>query len=139
MNLKEAFRYQSFLNRISRYAYARLSNKNIYLNIVRNHKRNESNPEAVDVEEVVEKEFSYGVEELIGFLDDLIYQKRLLCDAIAAAKRSTDFNLDAAIETNKFKQEAADAIKAMIDQKGYNRKDTGRGYKINAEGNQSLY
>ena len=77
MNLKEAFRYQSFLNRISRYAHARLSNKNIYLNIVRNHKRNESNPEAVDVEEVVEKEFSYGVEEQIGFLAEANYQKRI--------------------------------------------------------------
>jgi len=103
------------------------------------HKRNDANPEATDLTEVVEKEFAYTADQLMLLLDALVCEKRGLCEAISAAKANAETNIDTALEVNKFRQEVANSIRNMLDIKERKRKERGVAYKINEEGNQTPY
>ena len=139
MNLKEAFRYQNFLNKMSTFARNRVVKLNICMNEQRTHKRQDANPDATDLVETVEKEFAYTTDQLLLFLESLINEKAGLSQAINDAKYIASINLDVALEENKFKQGIADSIKNLLNIKACKRKERGVAYKINEEGNQTAY
>lgn len=140
MNLKEAFRYQNFLDGIMRSASMSIQMRDHCLGTLRKHKCSSANPDAEDFDEIVktEEEF-FGNDDVIKLMVVLVEEKKKLTEAIGIAKASIGFDIDAAIATNKCRQELNSAIKMMMRFKPSNRVETAIGHKFNVEGNQVEY
>ena len=139
MNLKESFRYQNFLDSLMREASASIQVSEHCLKVTRKHLRNNVNPEATDYDEVVEDEAYFANDHVIAFMLWLVNEREKLCNAITIAKASVGFDLDAAVETNKFRQSVSGAIKNMLRYAPSKRIAQGRDYRFNNEGNQMPY
>lgn len=140
MNLKESFRYQNFLESMMRFASASIQQREHCLKVTKTHLRNKVNPDVCDVTESVETEESFFCNDaVIAFMSWLVEEREKLTIAIGKAKASIDFDIDAAIETNKFRQIVNSSIKSMLRCAPTKRTEQGRDYKFNVEGNQMPY
>lgn len=139
MNLKESFRYQNFLESMLSSAGASLMLKDHCLKVTKTHLRNKVNPDAQDVVETVEVDAFFENDVVIAFIKWLVDEREKLTKAIGAAKAGIGFDIDAAIETNKFRQTASNSIKTMLRYMPSKRTEQGRDYKFNVEGNQMPY
>lgn len=141
MNLKEAFRYQKFLEAQMHEARNFLGSRDNCLITTRNHQRSAVNPDAADVIETDDelREGRPTADAVIKYLFDLLEEKRVVSEAIATAKRTIEFDVDAAIETNKCRQRVAESIRIMMRHTPKKGKELGMDYKFNAEGNQAVY
>lgn len=140
MNLKEAFRYQSFLTSIMFQATESIKQREHSLKVTRTHLRNAVNPDAqntVTEDSVTDKIFPN--DDVIRLMEALIDEKIGLTQAINKAKSSAEMDIDAAIEGNKFRQQASKAIATMLAYRAKTTKEQGRDYKFNVEGNQTPY
>lgn len=140
MNLKEAFRYQNFLESLMKSAQNSIILRSHCLKVTENHLRSKANPDAVDVTkeaEVVDEFFPN--DQVIRFLEWLITEREKLSVAIDNAKRTIGFDIDAAVEGNKFRQRACVAINGMLTYKASKRISKGEDYKFNNEGVQTPY
>lgn len=139
MNLKESFRYQNFLDMLMRSADVSITSKDHCLVTTKIHHYSKANPEAVDVKETISMDEFFSNDMVIAFMKWLVEEREKLTKAIGAAKASIDFDIDAAVATNKFRQEINSSIKNMLRYTPTKRVEQGRGYKFNAEGNQMPY
>lgn len=139
MNLKESFRYQNFLDRMMRDACYSVQNSDHAFTITKVHNKTKANPDATDLSEVVEVDDFAPNDDVIRFMAWLIAEREKLTKAISAAKVAVGFDIDAAVETNKFRQQANQAVKRMLAQRAIKRTERGQDYKFNAEGNQMPY
>lgn len=139
MNLKESFRYQNFLEGLMSCASTSLTDREHSLKVIKRHLRNKTNTEATDMEETVDCGDFYSNDSVLDFMLYLVDERNKLTVAIGKAKASIGFDLDAAIETNKFRQTVASRTKAMLRYTASKRVERGVDYKFNVEGNQSQY
>ena len=139
MNLKESFRYQNYLDRLMTEASASLIARDHCIKVVKNHLKSKANPEATDKEEVVARGDFFSNDHVMALMLWLIDERKRLTEAINCAKGGLDFDLDAAIESNKFRQTASNAIKTMLRCTPTTRTASERDYKFNVEGNQMPY
>lgn len=139
MNLKESFRYQNFLDMMMRAASASIQQRDHCLKVTKTHLRSKANPDASDVTETVEGEVFFANDDVVAFMAWLVKEREKLTTAIGAAKASIGFDIDAAIETNKFRQTVNGSIKSMLRYTPTKRVEQGRDYKFNVEGNQTPY
>lgn len=139
MNLKESFRYQNFLDEMMAGACASIQDRNHGLIVTRKHMKSKANPEAEDVEEIVEHDQFVPNDIVIVFMIWLTAEKHRLTMAIAEAKRSSSLDIDAAIEANKYRQKMRSAIKSMLRYAPSVKTERGQDYKFNMEGNQVPY
>lgn len=139
MNLKESFRYQNFLDMMMRAASASIQQRDHCLKVTKTHLRSKANPDASDVTETVEDEVFFANDDVVAFMAWLVKEREKLTTAIGAAKASIGFDIDAAIETNKFRQTVNGSIKNMLRYTPTKRVEQGRDYKFNVEGNQTPY
>lgn len=140
MNLKESFRYQKFLESMMRNASASIQCREHCLTTTKTHMRKKANPDAEDLVENVECETTfYPNDDVIAFMVWLTEERNKLTVAIGKAKSSVGFDIDAAVETNKFRQILNSSIKNMLRMNPSKRMEQGRDYKFNVEGNQTLY
>lgn len=139
MNLKESFRYQNFLDMMMRAASASIQQRDHCLKVTKTHLRSKANPDASDVTETVEGEVFFANDDVVAFMALLVKEREKLTTAIGAAKASIGFDIDAAIETNKFRQTVNGSIKNMLRYTPTKRAEQGRDYKFNVEGNQTPY
>ena len=139
MNLKESFRYQNFLETLMRAASASIQHRDHCLRVTKTHLRNKANPDATDVTEAVETEAFFANDDVVAFMNWLVLEREKLTTAIGMAKASVGFDIDAAVETNKFRQAVNNSIKNMLRYTPTKRVEQGRDYKFNAEGNQMPY
>lgn len=140
MNLKESFRYQNFLDRLMTDASYSLRNRDHCVVVTKTHLRKKANPEAEDFTETVDVDDFYNNDSVIAFMQWLIEERSKLTTAIGKAKASLDFDLDAAIETNKFRHQLSNAMRDMLRFTVIKRvNEQGRDYKFNNEGNQTPY
>jgi len=140
MNLKESFRYQSFLDSMMRAAAISVGEKEHCLTATKTHLRKKANPDADDITEVVESEaVFYPNDDVIAFMVWLVGEREKLTKAIGNAKASIGFDVDAAVETNKFRQSVNAAIKRMTRYTASKSMERGTDYKFNNEGNQTPY
>ena len=144
MVLKEAFRYQNFLANLFDAAEDSLLDRDHCLRTIKTHYKNKANPdiESEDIEIVTVPEF-FANDQVIAFIVWLIAEREKLAIAISQAKEfvatEQGFDLDAAIESNKYRQKAAKAIQTMLSHKGAVRKERGTDYRFNLEGTQVSY
>lgn len=139
MNLKESFRYQNFLDMMMRAASASIQQRDHCLKVTKTHLRSKANPDASDVIETVEGEVFFANDDVVALMAWLVKEREKLTTAIGAAKASIGFDIDAAIETNKFRQTVNSSIKGMLRYTPTKRVEQGRDYKFNVEGNQTPY
>ena len=78
-------------------------------------------------------------DDVLDLMLFLIGEREKLTTAIGAAKATIGFDLDAAVETNKSRQQACRNISGMLRTKASKRIEKGTDYKFNAEGNQTTY
>ena len=139
MNLKESFRYQKFLDDLMGLAQLALSSRNHALKTTKLHRRSAANPEALDTTEEVAVDDPIQIGTVIEFAEFLIKEKEKLCMAIRRAKNDADIDIDALVETNKYRQSLSRYIEMMLAHKASARTERGTDYKFNAEGNQVSY
>ena len=139
MNLKESFRYQNFLENMLAYAGNCLTDREHSLTITKNHLRKKANAEAEDMMETVDVGEFFKNDDVLKFMTMLVEERSKLTNAIGKAKASIGFDLDAAIETNKFRQTVANRVKTMLRFTASKRTERGTDYKFNVEGNQTQY
>ena len=139
MNLKESFRYQNFLDSKLNEARCSIGDYSHALKVTKKHLKKKANPDAEDIVETVEVEDFVPNDTVISFMCWLIDERSKLTEAICKAKESLGFCLDAALETNKFRQASASAIKGMLRFNSSKKVEQGRDYKFNVEGNQTPY
>lgn len=139
MNLKESFRYQKFLDSLMRSAGANLQNPYHSLKTTKVHLRHAVNPEAEDMTEVVEDGEFVPNDTVLAFIAHLIDEREKLSIAIGKAKASVGFDMDAAIETNKFRQSLNGSVRQMLRHVGTKRKTKEVDYKFDINGQQTPY
>lgn len=140
MNLKESFRYQKFLENLMRSANMSIQSRDHCLKTTKTHLRSKANSDAEDLIEVVECESAFSPnDDVIAFMVWLVDEREKLTTAIGKAKASVGFDIDAAVETNKFRQLLGSSVKGMLRYTPSKRVEQGRDYKFNVEGNQTPY
>lgn len=140
MNLKESFRYQKFLENMMRSANISVQSRDHCLKTTKTHLRSKANSDAEDLTEVVECESAFSPnDDVIAFMVWLVGERKKLTTAIGNAKASVGFDIDAAVETNKFRQLLSGSVKGMLRYAPSKKMEQGRDYKFNVEGNQTPY
>lgn len=139
LNLKESFRLQKFFDGLMRDAQMSVINRDHALTTTKTHMRQAANSETTDKVEVVEVAEFYPNQDVLAFMEYLIEQKQALSCAIGVAKANCKFDIDAAIETNKYRQTFRGTVSNMLKYTASKRIENGRDYKFNAEGNQTQY
>lgn len=139
MNLKESFRYQKFLDGLMMNAGSYLQNPYYCLQTTKVHQRHAVNPDVDDVTEVVDDGEFVPADTVMAFMAHLVDEREKLSIAIGAAKASIGFDMDAAIETNKFRQSLNGSIRKMLRFVGTKKKGTEIGYKFDINGQQVSY
>ena len=141
MNLKEAFTYQNFYDRLIGMAESYLINTNSTYTKTFLHLRHEVNPEAENVEktEIQAEKLPYDVATVIAFTLDVLAEKEKMYAAIRKAKESAVFDLDAAIGMNKTRRNLQSMLKELYQKREYEVTTTGRDYKFNVNGEQVPY
>lgn len=139
MNLKESFRYQNNLDGLMLSAGNSITHPEHCLSVTKRHLRKKANSEAEDVTETVDYGEFYANDNVLKLMLYLIDEREKLTTAIDYAKAGIDFDIDAAIETNKFRQNVAGRIKAMLRFTNSNKIERGSAYTFNVERNQTQY
>lgn len=139
MNLKESFRYQNFLSSMLSNASASLGDIRHCLTTTKTHLRAKVNSSEEDIVETVDVGEFHRNSDVIDFMFYIIGEREKLTSAISRAKASVGFDLDAAVETNKFRQGVVRSVNTMLQYKSTKRTERGTSYKFNTEGNQMPY
>lgn len=141
MILKEAFRYQNYLSSLFTETVGYLSREDFITTTSQNHNRKKSNPDADDEKVVVQKPYNveFKPNDLIDFAVKLIDEKQKLSDAITEAKKTTSFDVDAAMSMNKTKQGFIHVLRRMASIKPTESEREGVSYKFNNDGDQVSY
>lgn len=141
MNLKEAFTYQNFYDRLIGMVDTYLTDTNSTYMRTFTHLRHVVNPEAEDVEkvEIQSEKLPYDVATIISFALDVLEEKEKMFAAIRKAKESADLDLDAAIGMNKTRKNLQSILSELHKKREYDMITTGRDYKFNVNGEQVPY
>ena len=139
MNLKDAFRYQKFLNKLAEEAIFCITNRENCLRTTKTHKRSAVKPDAEDYVETIGNENLFTIDDLIGFMRELSIEKEYLTCRINIAKNSCDFDIDSLIESNKIKQNMCNAIKTGLGITPLSYAEKAKDYKFDINGTQIPY
>ena len=141
MNLKEAFTYQNFYDKLIGMADTYLTETNSTYKRTFTHLRHAVNPEAEDVVKVETQteKLPYDVATLVAFALDVLEEKEKMYAAIRKAKESAELDLDAAIGMNKTRRSLQNILTELYQKREYDMVTTGRDYKFNVNGEQVPY
>lgn len=139
MNLKDAFRYQKFLNKLSEDAICSITSRENCLRTTKTHKRSLVKPDADDYVETIDNENPFTVDDLIAFMKELSIEKEYLTCQINIAKSSCDFDIDSLIESNKINQNMCKAIKTALSIMPFSYTEKAKDYKFDINGIQIPY
>ena len=143
MNLKEAFQAQNKISELMSYINRYLSDSDNVMTITEKHLRSKAlagqQDDTVDVSRKADEGFDVG--RLLGIWQELMEEKERLGTAIGKAKAGMDFNLDAAVNTNKSRRAFLRMLQTLANLKSSHelQKGEGRGYVFNNDGNQTTY
>lgn len=139
MNLKESFRYQKFLETLMTQSQVNLTTVSHCLVTEKHHMRSAVNPDATDEVELVDDGEFIGNDTVMKFMWHLVDERTKLSKAIGEAKAGIGFDLDAAVESNKFRQNVHSAIRNMLRYAPTKQRRQERGYKFDINGVQQAY
>ena len=141
MNLKDSYRYANYLDSLLNRAYMYLGNKGFVTTTKQNHLRSKANKEAEDEIMNVQKPFDvdFTPNNIIDFVVKVLTEKEALSNAIAAAKASTEINIDNAVAMNKKKQGFVYILNGIVNLKPTEKTVAGRAYKFDINNEQKPY
>ena len=140
MILKEAYRYQKCLSTMIGQAEALLLNNSFVTSTTQRHNRKKANSDADDETIEVDKPITnFNAIDVINFIADAIKEKQKISDAIVAAKRNTEIDIDSSISLNKIKQEYIGFLRRLDAMDSSERKTYGTDYKFDVDGKQTSY
>ena len=143
MNLKEAFRYQNKLQRLSEEAESILRKERNVTRVECTALLHKVNPEAQDETTVETFDNVYGeqITAIVVFLMYLLEQREKLTYAIRQAKKGLELDFDGEASLNSARQRIATIFRYMDEIRSTEHifPGGGTGYKFNAEGNQVRY
>lgn len=140
MILKDAYRYQKCLSTMIGQAETLLLNNSFVTSTTQKHNRKKANSEAEDEIIEVDKPITdFTAMDVINFIADAIKEKQKISDAIVAAKRNTDIDIDSSISLNKIKQEYIGYLRRLAVMDSSERKTYGTDYKFDVDGKQTSY
>lgn len=141
MYLKEAFRYQNYLNELISATTSYLNGGQYTTKTVQEHLRKKANPDAENetIDLSAERALAYTANQMVDFLQHLIDEKQKLTRAISEAKRGCSIDIDAEVANNRIRQSVAATLSRMGNMKPSERMTRAYAYKFNAEGNQVQY
>lgn len=139
MNLKEAFRYQTFLDYMMQRVSAYLSSKSNVVKFTRVHKKNMASPDIEDVTESQEPIGEYTASDVVSFALEVINQKELLSAAIVNAKAEESRHVDVLLEGNKLRRGLCTALDTLATYKLVSRTTQQYGYRLNVAGDQTRF
>ena len=140
MILKDAYRYQKCLSTMIGQAEALLLNNSFVTSTTQEHNRKKANSDADDETVKVDKPITdFNVMDVINFIADVIKEKQKISDAIVAAKRNTEIDIDSSISLNKIKQEYIGYLRRLAAMDSSERKTYGTDYKFDVDGKQTSY
>lgn len=143
MNLKEAFRYQNKLQRLSDEAESILQKERNVTRVENTVLLHKVNPEAQDetTVESYDNVYSEQITSIVVFLMYLLEQREKLTYAIRQAKRELELDFDGEASLNSARQRIARIFGHMDEIRSTEHiySGGGTGYKFNAEGNQVSY
>lgn len=141
MYLKEAFRYQNYLNELISATTSYLNGGQYTTKTVQEHLRKKANPDAENetIDLSAERALAYTANQMVDFLQHLIGEKQKLTKAISEAKKGCSIDIDAEVANNRIRQSVAATLSRMGNMKPSERMTRAYAYKFNAEGNQVQY
>ena len=139
MVLKEAFRYQNFLDDLINTARSYLSDRSFVTITTQKHMKKKANPSAEDETIAVESALKFKPNDLIDFICKALNEKEKLSAAICASKKTTEIDFDASVAMNKNRQNYIATLKRMVDITDTETITRGTGYKFNEAGDQVSY
>lgn len=141
MYLKEAFRYQNYLNELISATSNYLCSGQYTTKTVQEHLRKKANPDAENetIDLSVERALVCTANQMVDFLQHLIDEKQKLTKAISEAKKGCSIDIDAEVANNRIRQNVAATLSRMGNMKSSERMTKAYAYKFNAEGNQVQY
>lgn len=137
MNLKEAFRYQRFLDNMFDQAIETMYRQS--KKVLKTHHCSKVVDGAEDFVEEEESEQLFATDDVIAFSEYLIFTRQHLGNAITKAKATTEIDIDAEVGANRLRQRTHEALKRILSFRPKKTKETGCGYSFNNEGNQAPY
>ena len=150
MILKEAYRYQNFLDRLLSEAQSYMNSETFITNVKQIHHRKKANPAAEDevIEEVAKKKLNdtynsmpvdFTPMQIVDFAVKALEEKEKLSLAIVTAKKTTKIDIDHSIAMNKKRQEFVSSLNFMNGIKNRETKSRSTDYKFNQQRNQISY
>lgn len=138
MNLKQLYQYQNFLTELLAEARATLVVRSNCITETKTHMVSKANPAFSDYVEDIPTECKFDINVLVDFAMYIVGEKERLANRITEAKSGT--GIDAKTEANKHRRELCDVLKMMTTSHNPKaRKEVGRGFTFNVEGNQVPY
>ena len=141
MILKEAFRYQNFLDSLLGAAECYLREENNFMIISDEHLRSKAVASAEDEvkDNLADRQLSVKPDVVIDFMMRVYSEKEMLSKAINSAKRQHCEEMDMKMSLNKTRQGIVESLKRMAKYKGRETILRGSAYALNSEGNQMEY
>lgn len=141
MTLKEAFRYQNFLDSLLGAAEYYLRDENNFMVITDEHLRSKAVASAEDEvkDNLADRQLSVKPDVVVDFIMHIYGEKEMLSKAINLAKRQHCEEMDMRMSLNKTRQGIVESLKRMARCKGRETISRGSAYTMNSEGNQVEY
>lgn len=141
MILKEAYRYQNYLQRLISSTERMLSNRAFVTITKQEHLRKKANSDANDETIILPKPDNeeYSPMDIINFLVKAIEEKEKLSLAIESAKKETSIDMDAAMSMNRVKQDFISFLSELSKIKSSETKINGIAYTFNVNKEQVAY
>lgn len=139
--LKEAFRYQNFLEAMIQNCDRYLRDSNNVMKIIEEHHRSKVQPEAQDEKKdnIAYRPLAVSADTLIDFMFRIYLEKESLSKAINDAKNQHCADMDMNMALNKTRQRIVDRLKSVAALKSRKTTNKGSAYCFNNDGNQVEY
>ena len=139
--LREAFRYQNFLESLIQSCDSYLRNSNNVMKITEEHLRSKVQPEAQDEKKdnIADRPLAVSADTLINFMFCVYLEKESLSKAINDAKNQHCADMDMDMALNKTRQRITDRLKSVAALKTRKTTNKGSAYCFNNDGNQIEY
>jgi len=141
VTLKEAFRYQNFLDSLLGGVENYLRQIDNYMVITETHLRSKavSSVEDETKDNLADREMNVRPDTIVAFMMSVYHEKEMLAKAIDRAKAQHCSEMDMKMAMNKTRQAIVDSLKRMVRAKGRETVSRGSAYTFNSEGNQVQY
>lgn len=141
MNLKEAFQAQNKIEELFDFVSDYLDNEKNLISVTEKHFRSKAAEGQPDEKINIVVDNKFPPDKVVDFLLLLIDEREKIAQAIQAAKKSMNFDLDSAVDVNKKRHKALEKLRGLrqFQSSSLVQKNAGVGYVFNKEGNQTTY